>query len=236
MELKGKTALITGGSNGIGKAIAKAFLEEGAQVIIFDIQKPDFQTAFFKVDVTDNKQIEKAFAEIKRLDILVNNAGVYEPGFVENTTPEQLDKVIDTNFKGTYLVSKYALPLLKESKGNIINIASALGVNPENESPAYCSSKAAVIMLTKCIAQANAAKGIRANAILPGPIDTPLLRKSFKTQKELNEYAKTNPMKKIGSTEDVARVAVFLASDKSHFITASTYEIDGGESSSRISP
>ena len=124
---------------------------------------------------------------------------------------------------------------MSKSKGNIINVASALGVNPENESPAYCSSKAAVIMLTKCMAQANASKNVRVNAILPGPIDTPLLRKSFKTQKELDEYAKTNPMKKIGSAEEVARVALFLASDDSSFITSSTYEVDGGETSSRIS-
>ncbi len=236
MGLKGKTALITGGSSGIGKAIALAFLKEGAKVLVFDIQKPDFDVKFFKVDVRDEKQIEKAFTEIKELDILVNNAGVYEPGLVEETTKEQLDKVIDINFKGTYLMSKHSLLLLRKSKGNIINVASALGVNPENESPAYCSSKAAVIMLTKCMAQANAGKNVRVNAILPGPIDTPMLRKSFKTQKELDEYAKTNPMKKIGSAEEVARVALFLASDDSSFITSSTYEVDGGETSSRISP
>ena len=235
MGLKGKTALITGGSSGIGKAIALAFLKEGAKVLVFDIQKPDFDAKFFKVDVRDEKQIEKAFTEVKELNILVNNAGVYEPGFVEETTNEQLDKVIDINFKGTYLMSKHSMPLLRKSKGNIINVASALGVNPENESPAYCSSKAAVIMLTKCMAQANASKNVRVNAILPGPIDTPLLRKSFKTQKELDEYAKTNPMKKIGSAEEVARVALFLASDDSSFITSSTYEVDGGETSSRIS-
>lgn len=234
MKLAKKTALITGGSKGIGKAIAQRFIKEGANVIIFDIEKPDYKAKFYQVDISDKKQIEKAFLQIKHLDILVNNAGIYFQASVEKTTKEQLDKITDTNFKGTFLMCKHALPLIKKSKGNIINISSGLGIVPEPESPAYCSTKAAIVMLTKCMAQKYARQGIRVNAILPGPIDTPLLRNAFSSQKELDEYAKMNPMKRIGKPEEVANVAVFLASDEASYVTGGLYSVDGGESTSSL--
>lgn len=234
MKLKNKTALITGGSNGIGKAIAQRFIKEGAKVIVFDIEKPDFKVEFYHVDISKEEQIKKAFNYIKQLDILVNNAGVYLRAFVEETSKEQLDKIVDINLKGTYLMSKYTIPLLKKTKGNIINIASGLGIVPEPESPAYCSTKAAIIMLTKCMAQKYASVGLRVNAILPGPIDTPMLRNVFSSEKELEEYTKLNPMKSIGKPEDVASVAVFLASDEASYVTGGLYSVDGGESISSV--
>jgi len=234
MRLARKTALITGGSKGIGKAIAQRFTKEGAKVIVFDIEKPDYEVRFHLVDISKEDQIEKAFRQIKQLDILVNNAGIYFQASVEKTAKEQLDKVIDINLKGTYLMCKHALPLIRKSKGNIINISSGLGVVPEPESPAYCSTKAAIIMLTKCMAQEYASKGIRVNAILPGPIDTLMLRNAFPSQKELDEYAKLNPMKRIGKPEEVANVALFLASDEASYVTGGLYSVDGGESTSSV--
>lgn len=234
MHLAKKTALVTGGSKGIGKAIAQKFMKEGAKVIVFDIQKPDYKVEFHQVDISKEEQIKKAFSKIDKLDILVNNAGIYFQALVEKTAKEQLDKIVDVNFKGTYLMCKYALALIKKSKGNIINISSGLGVVPEPESPAYCSTKAAIIMFTKCMAQEYAIQGIRVNAILPGPIDTPLLRNALSSQKELNEYTKLNPMRRIGKPEEVANVAVFLASDEASYVTGGLYSVDGGESTSSL--
>ncbi len=230
MKLDKKVALITGGSKGIGKGIAQRFLDEGAKVIIFDIEKPDYDVDFYEVDVRKEEQIKKAFEEIKNLDIVVNNAGIYFQASVEETSKEQLDKIIDVNFKGVYLISKYALPLVRKNKGNIINIASIVGIVPEPGSSAYCSTKAAIIMLTKCMAQEHAAEGVRVNAILPGPIDTPLLRRALTSEEAIQEYAKLIPLKRIGKPQDVANLAAFLASDEASFITGGLYSVDGGYS------
>ncbi len=228
MRLAKKAALVTGGSSGIGKAVAQRFIKEGARVIVFDIKKPDYGVEFYQVDVTKEEQIQKAFSGIRQLDVLVNNAGIYFQTSVEKTTEEEMDKMIGINWKGVYLMSKHALPLIKRSKGNIINISSGLGIVPEPQSSVYCSTKAAVIMLTKCMAIENASIGVRVNAILPGPIDTPLLRNAC-IQKEIEEIAAQNPMKRIGKPEDVAAVAVFLASDEAGYVTGGLYSVDGGE-------
>ncbi len=230
MKLDKKVALVTGGSNGIGKAIAQRFLNEGAKVIIFDIVKPNYDADFYQVDVSNEEQIKKAFQKIKHLDIVVNNAGIYFQASVEKTSKEQLDKIIDVNFKGAYLISKYALPLVRKNKGNIINISSAIGIAPEPGSPAYCSSKAAIIMLTKCMAQEYASEGVRVNVILPGPIDTPLLRRVLFSEELIQKYAALNPMGRIGKPEEVANVAAFLASDEASYVTGGIYSVDGGES------
>jgi NAD(P)-dependent dehydrogenase (short-subunit alcohol dehydrogenase family) len=234
MKLAGRIALVTGGSSGIGKAIARRFIEEGAKAVIFDIERPDYDAEFFRVDISKEEQIKEAFLRIKRLDILVNNAGIYFQAPVERTANEQLDRIVDVNLKGTYLMCKHAIPLLQKSRGTIINISSGLGVVPEPESPAYCSTKAAIIMLTKCMAQQLASQGVRVNAVLPGPIDTPLLRRSFPSRKAVDEYAKSNPMKRIGRPEEVANVALFLASDEAGYVTGGLYSVDGGESSSSV--
>jgi len=230
MKLDKKIALITGGSNGIGKAIAQRFLDEGAKVIIFDIVKPDYDVDFYQVDITKEEEIQKAFQEIKHLDIVVNNAGIYFQASVEETSQEQLDKIIDVNFKGAYLISKYALPLIKESKGNIINISSVVGIVPDPTSPAYCSTKAALIMLTKCTARKYGVNGVRVNAILPGPIDTPLLRRVLPSEELIEKYAALNPMGRVGKPEEVANMAAFLASDEASYVTGGIYLVDGGQS------
>lgn len=234
MKLKDQVAVITGGSNGIGRAIAERFIKEGARVVVLDTEKPDYPANFIQTDISNEKQIEKAFNKIKDLDILINNAGVYFQASVEKTSEEQLRKIIDINFKGTYLMCKHALPLIKGNKGTIINISSGLGIVAEPESPAYCSTKAAIIMLTKCMAQEYAKLGVRVNTVLPGPIDTRLLRNALGSQKNVEEYAKINPMRRIGSSEEVANVVTFLASKEAGYITGGLYSVDGGESTSSL--
>lgn len=234
MNFEGKTVLVTGGSSGIGKAICEEFYNKGAKVIVFDILESDSQYEYYKVDITNENEIKFALTNISKVDVLVNCAGVYIQKYIEDTTTEELDKIIDTNLKGTYLITKNVLPLVKQSKGNIINISSGLGIAPELTSPAYCMTKSGIIMLTKCLAQQLAEENIRVNAVLPGPIDTPLLRNSLTTDTELEEYKNLNPMKKIGTPKDVANVVLFLASDLANYITGGLYSVDGGESTSSL--
>lgn len=234
MNFEGKTVLVTGGSSGIGKAICEEFYNKGAKVIVFDILESDSQFEYYKVDITKENEIKFALSNISKVDVLVNCAGVYIQKYIEDTTTEELDKIIDTNLKGTYLITKNILPLIKQSKGNIINISSGLGIAPELTSPAYCMTKSGIIMLTKCLAQQLAEENIRVNAVLPGPIDTPLLRNSLTTDAELEEYKNLNPMKKIGTPEDVANVVLFLASDLAKYVTGGLYSVDGGESTSSL--
>lgn len=234
MKLANKVAIVTGGCQGIGKAIVRRFQDEGARVIVFDIVKPDFEVEHFIVDISDEKQIQMAVGKIEDIDILVNNAGIYFQQSIETTEKEQLDKIVDINFKGTFMMCKHLIPTISRSKGNIINMASALGVVPEPSSPAYCATKAAVIMLTKCLAQEYASQGVRVNAILPGPIDTPLLQNSFKTEQDKHISKSKVPLKRIGTPEEVANVVLFLASAEASFVTGGMYSVDGGESTSSV--
>lgn len=227
-----KTALITGGSQGIGAAIAKKFMEEGYHIVVFDMHKPSFESEYFQVDISKEKEIQEAVAQLTQVDVLINNAGIYFMSFVEDTEEEDLERMLSVNIKGAYLMCKHVLPLLRASKGTIVNIASVLGVVPEPESPAYCMTKAAIIMLTKCMSQKYIQENIRVNAVLPGPIDTPLLRNSFADLSSFNAYLESKPMKCIGQPEDVAEVVYFLASEKAGFINGAQYSVDGGESAS----
>lgn len=231
---KSKIALITGGSSGIGEAIGKRLLKNGIKVIVFDLKEPNYESEFYKVDVRDEISIKNALKKIKKLNIVINSAGIYFLSFVENTKSSDLDSIVDINFKGTYLICKNTIPLLKKSKGTIINISSGLGIAPEPESPAYCSTKAAILMLTRCLSQEYGKNGIRINAVLPGPIDTPLLRKSFKSINDKKVSANKNPLKRIGKPEEVANVVNFLVSDEASYVNGSFYAVDGGESASSI--
>jgi NAD(P)-dependent dehydrogenase (short-subunit alcohol dehydrogenase family) len=229
MLLKGKVALITGASTGIGKAIAQRFIKEGAHVIVFGRNKPDYKTEFCKVDVSKESDIREAMKKIKRLDVLINNAGVFFMESIEAST-KKFDTTMDINLKGAYWTCKYSIPLLKKSKGNVVNISSIIGIIPAPDVAAYCISKAGVIMLTKLFAQEYASVGIRANAILPGPIDTPMLRSSVSSPEEMHEvYAKNNPMRRIGKPEEIAAAAAFLASDEASYINGALLPVDGGE-------
>lgn len=234
MEFEDKVILVTGGSSGIGKAICEKFYDLGAKIVVFDIKECNNNYEYYKVDIRNEKDIIEAISKIKEIDVLVNCAGVYIQKYVEDTTKEELDFIIDINLKGTYLVTKHCLPLIKNNKGNIINISSGLGVVPELTSPAYCMTKSGIIMFTKCLAQQLASDRIRVNAVLPGPIETPLLKDSFNNEAEYEEYKNLNPMKKIGNPEEVANVVKFLASSEASYVTGGIYAVDGGESSSSL--
>ena len=193
-----KIAIVTGGSSGMGLAISKKLKQMGMEVVIFDIQNPPDDFPFYHVDIRNDEQIKAAISQIPKIDILVNNAGIYFEKYLEDTTNDEIDKMVDVNIKGTYLITRNAFQKVKESKGNIVIIASCLGLVPELTSPLYCTTKAGLIMFTKCLAQQYADCGVRVNCVLPGPIDTPLLQKSFLDEGAAERCANRIPIKRIG--------------------------------------
>ena len=229
-----KTAIVTGGSSGMGLAISQKLKQLGINVIVFDIQPPPEEFVFFHVDIRDDRQIQNALSQIDTVDILVNNAGVYFEKYLEDTTNDEIDKMVDINIKGTYLVTRNSFNKIKEAKGSIIIIASCLGLVPELTSPLYCTTKAGLVMLTKCLAQQYADLGVRVNCVLPGPIDTPLLRKSFSNAEAELHCANRIPIKKIGRPEDIANMVAFLVSEEANYITGGAFPVDGGVSSSSM--
>ena len=245
MKLKNKVVIITGGTSGIGFAIAKLFSGEGAKIVIAsdklengnDIAKSiSSDCLFVQTDVREESQIKNLLSEtitkFGKLDILINSAGVYSfsQSDIAQMSTADFDWIMNINFKGVFLTTKFSIPELLKTKGNIINISSALGIVPEKESAIYCASKSAVIMFSKAIALQFPEKGLRVNSICPGPIDTPMLHRAFPEKKEYDKYLETNPMKRAGTPEEVAKLALFLASEDAGYITGGVYTIDGGES------
>ena len=214
MNLKNKIAVITGGSSGIGRAIANKFDELGAKVIVFDIKN--------------------AVNALDRVDILINNAGIYFEKYLEETTDKDIDKMVDINIKGTFKVTRNLIEKIKNSHGCIINIASCLALVPELTSPLYCTTKAGIVMFTKCLAQEYADMGVRVNAVLPGPTLTELLKTSFKNSEDKKKCERRIPTRRIGTPIEVANVVAFLASNEASYVTGGIYTVDGGVSSSSI--
>lgn len=229
-----KTAIVTGGSSGMGLAIARKLKQSGMRVMVFDMQSPPEAFPFFPVDIRCDEQIQAALSRIDRVDVLVNNAGVYFEKYLEDTTDDELDRMVDVNIKGTYLVTRDAFPKIKAARGFIVIIASCLGLVPELTSPLYCTTKAGLVMLTKCLAQQYADCGVRVNCVLPGPIDTPLLQRSFPDKAAEARCAGRIPLRRIGRPEDVANMVAFLVSDEAGYITGGAFPVDGGVSSTSM--
>ena len=227
-------AVVTGGSSGMGLAIARKLREQGMEVAVFDIQPPPEPFLYYQVDIRRDGEIRAAAEKLPRADVLVNNAGVYFERYLEDTTDEEIDRMVDINVKGTYRVTRDLLPKLLESRGSIVTVASCLGVVPELTSPLYCATKAGLVMLTKCLAQQYADRGLRVNCVLPGPIDTPLLRASFPDEAAAERCAGRIPMRRIGRPEEVAAMVAFLVSGEAGYITGGAFPVDGGVSSSSI--
>lgn len=232
--MENKIAVVTGGSSGMGLAISRKLKQMGIQVIVFDIQEPPDEFQYFQVDIRSDTQIKEALSQIPHIDILVNNAGIYFEKYLEDTTNDEIDKMVDVNIKGTYLMTRDAFPQIKKRKGCIVIIASCLGLVPELTSPLYCTTKAGLVMFTKCLAQQYADCGVRVNCVLPGPIDTPLLQRSFLDEGAAERCANRIPLKRIGRPEDIANMVAFLVSDNAGFITGGAFPVDGGVSSSSM--
>jgi len=245
MRFKDKIIVVIGGSSGIGKTTAERFVAEGAKVVIASKDKDKGQSItsaiggesiFIKVDISKEDEVKSLFEEVVnkfgKLDILVNSAGVYSPnqGDITKLPTNEFDEMMSVNFRGIFLASKYALPHLSKAKGNIVNISSALGLVPEKESSIYCSSKAAVNMFTKATALNTVGDGVRVNAVCPGPIDTPMLSENIPDKDDMREYLDENPMKRAGTTDEVASLILFLASDEASYMTGGIHTVDGGES------
>lgn len=243
-RFEGKSVLITGGGSGIGLATVRQFMSEGAEVSVLDYQLTDELTATgcdtYTVDVRNAQQVKQAVAEVARkkggIDRLINNAGIEFVSTLEDTGEEDWDRVIETNLKGVFLVTKEVLPYLKESHGAIVNTASQLAFVGSALFTAYTASKAAIINFTRSLAIELAKDEIRVNAICPGAIDTPLLNRQFENgqtgpQGSMADLIKMHPIGRLGHPEEIAKPILFLCSDDASFITGSALVADGGYTS-----
>lgn len=242
-----KRILISGGTSGIGLAAAKLFLQAGAKTAIMGRSEArgkaalqelvaDDKAIFVQGDVSRLADCQQVVSQITDkwggLDVLVNSAGIYVEGAIEDMTEEQIASVLDTNVKGTYYLSQAAVPYLKESRGNMVNVASDAGVHGNYYCSLYCASKGAVVMFTKAMALELAGFGVRVNAIAPGDILTPLteaqLQAAPNREEALREMASVYPLGRIGTAEEAAAAIQFLASPSAAFITGTILTVDGG--------
>lgn len=249
-SLKGKTALITGGGSGIGKAIATTFANQGAKVHIFEtdsnaveqtvseIQKKGNVAAAHIVDVTEFDQINtlvQSIAEKDSIDVLVNNAGIAHIGTVESTVEADFDRLFSVNVKGVFNCTKACIPYMKNAgKAAIVNMASIAGSVGIKDRFAYSMTKGAVLAMTYSIAKDFLEYNIRCNSISPARVHTPFvdgfITKNYPGQeKEMFEkLSKTQPIGRMGTPEEIAALALYLSSDEAGFITGTDYPIDGG--------
>jgi NAD(P)-dependent dehydrogenase (short-subunit alcohol dehydrogenase family) len=248
MKLQGKVAVITGGTDGIGKAIAVTFAEEGAKIMMVgrDPKKGQValeevrrfgEAAYFKGDVADSSQVirmvEETIQKYSKIDILVNNAAVCPPGSVVTTSEETWDQVIGVNLKGVFLCSKYIIPHMQKTGGGaIVNIGSINSLMAMENEAAYDASKGGVLMLTRAMALDFAKAGIRVNCICPGAIETPMLKASLDTSPDPKAARESltakHPLRRTGTPDEVAQAALFLVTDASSFVTGAVIPVDGG--------
>jgi NAD(P)-dependent dehydrogenase (short-subunit alcohol dehydrogenase family) len=249
MRLQNKVALITGGTSGIGEATALLFAKEGAKIAITGrnekrghavterILESGGEAIFLRTDVRKADECRRAvngtLNTFKRIDVLFNNAGIFYPHTTVDCSEEEWDLQIDINLKGTFMMSKYALPgMIEQGSGVIINNSSGWGIVGGDAAVAYCASKGGIVLLTKAMAIDHGRQGIRVNCICPGDVDTPMLPEDARMRgQKWNEYlagCSNRPMGRIGTSEEIAKAALFLASDDSSFMTGATLVVDGG--------
>lgn len=242
---RNKTALITGSSSGIGKAIAIQLAAEGIDVCINYsrsqdmaekvkqyVESHDGHAIICKADITKEEEVKKMFNfisdEFGALDVLVNNAGIYIPDYIDSEEITIWEKTMKINVYGKFLCTKFAVPLLKKSfSPRIINISSRAGERPMTESSAYCSAAAAIIMFTKVSALELAKYNIKVNSVSPGLTKTALTEK-YDTEEDFTRYVQRNPSKRIGEPKDIANTISFLISEKASFINGENINVSGG--------
>jgi len=243
MKLKSKVALVTGFGSGLGQAVAILFAGEGAQVMgtstteakgietLNMIDKSGGRARFRAGDVRIHEQMQAVVGEAVEhfggIDIVVNSAGVRANGSVVEITEELWDRTLDTNLKGAFIVSRLAIPeMVKRGGGVILHIAARSGITGHAGRAAYCASKGGLVTLTEAMAQDHAPQKIRVNCICPGPTRTPMVDAA--TPERMAHYAARVPLGRIGEPEDIARAALYLASDEALHVTAAILPVDGG--------
>jgi len=248
-DLTGKTVLVTGAASGIGEAIAHTMAARNAFVYVADIDRENGSRVaseiigsgrdakFLELNVADERQCTDAanmvHKEHGKLDILVNNAGIGHVGTIEQTTADDLDRLYAVNVRGMFNLTKAFIPKMRErSHGVIVNMSSVGGVVAVRERIAYCVTKFAVVGFTKCLALDHALEGIRANCICPGRVETPFVKARINEypdpEKAYREMAATQAVGRMGTPEEIAAAALYLASDESAFVTGTALLIEGG--------
>jgi NAD(P)-dependent dehydrogenase (short-subunit alcohol dehydrogenase family) len=250
MKLKDRVAIITGATSGIGEASALLFAEEGAKVtvtgrneargrnVVSAITAQGGLAIFVQADVRNASDCERIVSETLRafggrLDILFNNAGVFHPHNAIECTEEEWDATVDSSLKGSWLMAKYSLPtMIAQRSGVIINQSSGWGIQGGDDAVAYCAAKGGLVVMTKAMAIDHGKHGIRVNCLCPGDVDTPMLVSDAKArQMNYADYMKgaaNRPLGRVGTSLEMARAALFLASDDSSFMTGATLVVDGG--------
>lgn len=245
VDLNGKVAAVTGGGNGIGKACAIAFMENGAEIALIDysasalaqakeeIEASGGKCRTYVCDVTSVQQINETFAQIEadsgRLDILLNSAGVNVQQWGEEVTEEAWDKVLNTNAKGTFFCCQAAGKIMfKQSRGSIINLGSAMSVVGYERRSSYCASKGAVAQFTKVLAGEWARYNITVNTVAPTFIYTPFTAPMFENKEFHEDVKRRILLGRVGEVEDVVGAVLYLASDAAKFVTGSVLMVDGG--------
>jgi NAD(P)-dependent dehydrogenase (short-subunit alcohol dehydrogenase family) len=249
MRLEGKVALITGGTSGIGTATAIRFAGEGAAVaitgrnsergeqVVQDIVANGGEALYMRSDVRISedcrKAVDQTLERFGKIDVLFNNAGVFHPKSVPDCTEEEWDETIDSSLKGAFLMSKYALPsMIERGSGSIIHTSSGWGILGGDKAAAYCAAKGGLIVMAKAMAIDHGPDGVRVNCVCPGDVMTPMLPDdAAKRSMSWDDYAAgaaDRPLGRIGTAEDIANAALYLASDESSFVTGEALVVDGG--------
>lgn len=248
MELKDKICIVTGSGSGIGKATAKLFYDNGARLVVADVNGDAAKSTAaalgsnaigVPVDVSSAKDVEAMVALVVakwgRIDVLINNAGFGMTGNVVSIAEEDWDRIMAVNVKGIFLCSKYVVPVMvAQGGGSIVNTTSYTATSAIADRTAYVASKGAISSLTRAMALDHAKQGIRVNAVAPGTIDSPYFDRIFSQspdpQKLREEFNARAPMNRMGRPEEIAEAMLFLASDRSRFATGSIVTVDGGSS------